>query len=79
MIKAGGKDSVITAESNAEPYMDEVHGYLSLWANGNGISERSRDVPAFPAIYGGYYNSFGGDFWEDDLKVSPWIFSSKIA
>ena len=46
--KAAGKPLFLTTENTADPYMDNVHGFLT-W------TERVEDsVPLLPAIYSGY-------------------------
>lgn len=73
----------MVTEDNAEPYMDSLHGYLTLVAFksslvvSNGIPSSSSSgyrviSPAFPAIYGGYYVGFGAQWYQLDFEDHDW-------
>lgn len=51
--RAKPADDMLTTECNAEPYIKDFDGYLTWhWC-------RDRQVPAFPAVYGGAIQMFG--------------------
>lgn len=73
----------MVTEDNAEPYMDSLHGYLTLVAFksslvvSNGVPSSSSTgyriiSPAFPAIYGGYYVGFGAQWYQLDFDDHDW-------
>ena len=73
----------MVTEDNAEPYMDSLHGYLTLVAFksslvvSNGLASSSSSnyriiSPAFPAIYGGYYVGFGAQWYQLDFSNHNW-------
>jgi hypothetical protein len=68
--KATVRAPVVT-ESNAEPYMAHINGYLTLvafmadYAGNNG-----KFVPAFAAVYGGFTVSFGQEWSRADFDES---------
>jgi hypothetical protein len=77
--KQAGNNAVILTESNAEPFMADINVYLSLEAFGDADFEGAhRIVPAFAAIYGGYYTAMGAVFYQNDF-VNPDVFAAKIA
>jgi hypothetical protein len=75
----------MVTEDTAEPYMDSLHGYLTLVAFksslvvsvSNGLPSPSSTnyriiSPAFPAIYGGYYVGFGAQWYQLDFQDHDW-------
>eukprot|EP00730_Choanoeca_flexa_P008612 TRINITY_DN12511_c1_g1_i10.p1 TRINITY_DN12511_c1_g1~~TRINITY_DN12511_c1_g1_i10.p1 ORF type:complete len:784 (+),score=125.20 TRINITY_DN12511_c1_g1_i10:1795-4146(+) len=64
-----GEEPPMVTESNAEAYMDVISGYLTLVAFDPPFASGAPRVlvPAFPAIYGGYYVGFGDIFNAADL------------
>jgi hypothetical protein len=66
----GGGKTVILTEANAEPYLGLVDVLLTLtafeadWS----LSSTHRMAPAFPAIYGGYYQGAGAEYFQADLE-----------
>ena len=55
-------DCALTAECNAEPYINRFDGYLTwFWCHEN-------QVPAFPAVYGGAIQMFGRTYRGGDTK-----------
>jgi hypothetical protein len=73
----------MVTEDNAEPYMNSLHGYLTLVAFksslvvSNGLPSSSSTnyrilSPAFPAIYGGYYVGFGAQWYQLDFNDHNW-------
>ena len=59
----------LVTESNAEPYMQMLNGYLTLTALQHPVvGDTDVLVPVFPAVYGGYYTGFGAIFTVDDLQ-----------
>ena len=74
-----GNNAVILTESNAEPFMADINVYLSLEAFADADFVGSRTiVPAFAAIYGGYYTAMGAVFYQTDF-INPDVFAAKIA
>jgi hypothetical protein len=73
-----GNNAVILTESNSEPFMADVNVYLSLeaFADADFIGPR-RIIPAFAAIYGGYYTAMGSIFYQTDFK-DPDVFAAKV-
>ena len=68
VLEAVGPTVAIVTESNAEPYMDSLHGYLTLTAFQHSVTGNDGQlVPVFPAIYGGYMMGFGAIFTVADL------------
>ncbi len=56
------KDRILTTECNAEPYIRWFDGYLTWhW-------QYDRQVPAFPAVYGGAIQMFGRNFAGGETK-----------
>lgn len=50
------KDGCLTTECTSDPYMKDIHGYLSwIWIKNN-------QVPAFMVIYNGYVAVFGRNY-----------------
>lgn len=74
-----GDDSIVVTESNAEPYMADLNAYLTLSAFDYPPADTVKSVPAFPAIYGGYYVSFGRVFGPDDFSGNAFLFVAKLA
>lgn len=58
-------DFLVISEANAETYMGTLGGYLSLTAFGD--PSPAAYSPAFPAIYGGFYNALGAIFFVTDF------------
>ena len=61
---------MLITESNAEPFLGAVDVLLALYAYNHGdwaLSSAYRSVPAFPAVYGGYYAAAGAEFFQSDL------------
>lgn len=77
--RQAGNNAVILTESNAEPFMADINVYLSLEAFGDAdfVGPR-RIVPAFAAIYGGYYSAMGAVFYQTDF-INPDVFAAKVA
>jgi hypothetical protein len=74
-----GNNAVILTESNAEPFMADINVYLSLEAFGDADFVGShRIVPAFAAIYGGFYTAMGAVFYQTDF-INPDVFAAKVA
>ena len=74
-----GNNAVILTESNAEPFMADINVYLSLEAFGDAdFAGAHRIVPAFAAIYGGYYTAMGAVFYQTDFS-NPDVFAAKVA
>ena len=68
VLDAAGPTVAVVTESNAEPYMADLHGYLTLTAYQHSVSSRTGQlVPVFPAVYGGYMLGFGAIFTVADL------------
>ena len=66
--EAAGPAVAIVTESNAEPYMADLHGYLTLTAFQHDVTSRDGQlIPVFPAVYGGYMIGFGAIFTVADL------------
>ena len=55
------RDRVLTSECNAEPFMNELDGYLTWHWQADGA------VPAFSAVYGGAIQLFGRSYDGDAL------------
>lgn len=76
----------MVTEDNSEPFMDMVQGYLTLTPFKYSLAQSSigdlqsyqRLVPAFPAIYGGYYIGFGSEWFRADFEDHDW-WCSKLA
>jgi hypothetical protein len=73
----------MVTEDNAEPFMDSLHGYLTLVAFksslvlSNGLPSSTSTgyrllSPAFPVIYGGYYVGFGAQWYQLDFDDHDW-------
>jgi hypothetical protein len=72
------KQTAFVTESNAEPYMGGIDGYLTLVAFGVDYVPDGSAMslcPVFPSVYGGYYNGFGAEFPQSDLLVDPDVFT----
>ena len=76
----------LVTESNAEFLMDEVNGLLTLEAFGVPFAPPPVPspghrvlVPAFAAVYGGYYVAFGSVYTTNDLALNPDVFASRLA
>ena len=68
VLDAVGPAVAIVTESNAEPYMSKLHGYLTLTAFQHQVATAAGQlVPVFPAVYGGYMIGFGAIFTIADL------------
>ena len=68
VLAAVGPSVAIVTESNAEPYMGDLHGYLTLTAFEHSVATRDGQlIGVFPAVYGGYMVPFGAIFTVDDL------------
>jgi hypothetical protein len=76
--KQAGNDAVVLTESNAEPFMGDLNVFLTLVGFSSDIGGASRGVPAFPALYGGYYLAMGAEFFTTDFAPSPDVFSAKV-
>ncbi len=61
---AAEKGLFITTENTAEPYMDNVHAFLT-WSQNN-----DTDVPLLPAVYSGYTTYFSSPQAESDSLVA---------
>ena len=67
-----GLGTGLVTESNAEPYMHLLNGYLTLTAFSHPVvGASSLLVPVFPAVYGGYMQGFGAVFTVADLVDNP--------
>ena len=77
----------IVTEENAEVYMDVMQGFLVLSAFKQSVAQSSNNslelfasndksfkymVPAYPAVYGGYYISFGAEWFQTDFNDHDW-------
>lgn len=80
-VTSGGEASVpIVTEDNAEPYMDSLQGYLTLVAFKCSLQQQATPsstgykqlVPAFPAVYGGYFVGFGAQWYQLDFDDHDW-------
>jgi hypothetical protein len=76
----------LVVESNSEFLMDVVNGQLTLVAFRSPFAPPPTPVPgsavlspAFPAIYGGYFVSFGSIFTTNDLVLNPDVYASRVA
>ena len=77
--KQAGSDAVVLTESNAEPFMGDLNVFLTLVGFSSDIAGASRGVPAFPALYGGFYIAMGAEFFTTDFTPMPDVFSAKVA
>jgi hypothetical protein len=76
----GAASAPIVTEDNAEPYMDSLQGYLTLVAFKASLQQQSvpsstgykQLVPAFPAVYGGYFVGFGAQWYQLDFDDHDW-------
>ena len=67
-----GPAPALVTESNAEPYMHMIDGYLTLTAMGlTTVHDTTQLTPVFPAVYGGYMLGFGAIFTVADLVDNP--------
>jgi hypothetical protein len=71
------KDTILTTECNAEPYIDLFDGYLTWHFQYNG------EVPAFAAVYGGavqmFGRAYGGDITAVKMKLAEsFVFGEQI-
>jgi hypothetical protein len=72
-------DTPLVTESNAEPYMAVINGYLTLVAFSFPFAgDGPVFAPAFPAIYGGYFIGFGSIFGAADLQ-QPDVGAARLA
>jgi hypothetical protein len=77
--RQAGNRAVFLTESNSEPFMSDVNVYLTLEAFGDADFVGSRRiVPAFAAIYGGFYTAMGSVFYQTDF-TNPDVFAAKVA
>jgi len=76
---ATGSWRILVTEDNAESYMDNLDGMLSLTAYFPTVVGSPRLIGAFPAVYGGYYTSFGQEFYQSDIEEDPAVFTAKVA
>jgi len=73
--------SPMVTESNAEVYMDQVEGYLILTVFTKSFTRKETSpwsVPAFASVYGGYFNSFGAEFYASDFLDTQYL-KAKLA
>jgi len=81
--KMQDKKKILLTGSNAEPFGGGIDLFLTLVGFGHGslpnVPSSSRIVPAFQAIYGGYFMSVGAEFYASDLDADPDVFASKVA
>jgi len=70
-VRSKNPEMIMTTESNAEPYLGYLDGYLMC------NSTRGDLIPLFPAVYGGYIITFGRYIFEEDLK-NPVSFRMKV-
>ena len=74
-----GNNAVVLTESNAEPFMGDLNVFLTLVGFSSDIAGASRGVPAFPALYGGYYLAMGAEFFTTDFAPgNADVFSAKV-
>ncbi|EDQ92033.1 uncharacterized protein MONBRDRAFT_22789 [Monosiga brevicollis MX1] len=69
----------LVTESNSEPYMDAISGFLTLVAFEPAFVGTKALVPAFPAIYGGYFVGFGDIFNAEDLADQDPLMARVVA
>ena len=75
-----GTNSILVTEANAEVYMGNLNAFLTLTAYDFPLENSfPRSVPAFPAIYGGYFVSFGRIFEPNDFNNTAFLFVAKLA
>lgn len=76
-------DRALVTESNAEPYMDQLQGQLTLtafqYAATNDMEQNNGFVPVFTAVYGGYIIGFGAIYYTDELVNNTDLFNSRLA
>lgn len=86
--KAASKGTAVpmVTESNAEPYMGDIDGYLTLVAFDppfaqppDGGSPNYELATAFPVIYGGLYMGFGDIYSQGDFQPNPDVLAARMA
>ena len=72
----------LVTESNAETVMDVASGLLTIEAFSNSplVQDGAEFLaPAFPAVYGGFYNAFGGMFSRADFAPNADVLAARLA
>ena len=67
-----GNNAPIVTEDNAEVYMNQVEGYLTLVPFGAAHVGKDIMTPAFASVYGGYYIGFGDEWLQADFDDKDW-------
>eukprot|EP00606_Chrysophyceae_sp_TOSAG23-5_P001382 GSChrysophyteH2.ASY1.ANO1.1164.1 assembled CDS len=71
-IKKAQPTAPIITECNAEPYMDNLDGYLVLTSFKGAIKYAKSMNSAFNAVYGGYYVAMGAEWSQADFVDHDW-------
>lgn len=79
-----GPDVALVTESNAEPYMGQLNGQLTLTAFGTSASGEGSEignglVPVFTSAYAGYIVGFGAIYTLGELVNQTLVFNTRLA
>jgi len=73
-----GNNAPIVTEDNAEVYMNQVEGYLTIVPFFDALVGADAMTPAFASVYGGYFIGFGEEWYASDFEDKDW-FRAKLA